>query len=280
MNVEKAFLWLFGPKEESGKEYTPSSFRLSNNQYFIDHPQAKILFDAGWKIEEFGRPIASGSPLKVGGFPNRKNSEGYGYKQEPDENPVAQLKKCGIEIDDIDYVVMSHLMTEHAGWLPVFSGKKAKIMVQQKEYEYAKRIAIPLMGEPPIEQFHSWMYKRQHFELPGLKYEFINGDYEIVKDITVLSTPGHTPGYQMLSVRLPKTGTVVMSPCEHLGMYYSVPINGNGPGIPHTFTWFAGGELESFKRIRELMNKEKGQIFCGHDWDQFQTLKHAPEYYE
>ena len=63
-------------------------------------------------------------------------------------------------------------------------------------------------------------------------------------------------------------------------MYYSVPLRGYATGIPHAFTWFAGGELESLKRVRDLAEKEEGQIFCGHDAEQFKTLKHAPDFYD
>lgn len=270
---EKAFLWHFGTKEDSGKEYVPEAFKHTKSIYYIEHPEAKILFDTGWHLDDFG---------KRGGFPNRVGPDGWGHKQEPDENPVAQLRKIGVDIDDIDYVVMSHLMTEHAGWLPTFAGKRAQIVVQSKEYDYARRLGRPTPpGEsPPVEQFHSWMYQRKHYEIPGLNYKLIDGDFELARDVMVLHAPGHTPGYQMMCVRLPKTGVVVLSPCEHCGMYYAIPINGNGPGIPHSFTWFAAEELRTFKRMRELVEREKGQIFCGHDEGQFATLKHIPEYYE
>lgn len=273
MWTERAFIWHFGTVEDSGKEYMPKAYCMRTSIYFINHPEVKILFDTGWKPEEMGRD----------GFPGRRSPEdGWTTHQAADENPSAQLRKCGINLDDIDYVVMSHLMNEHAGWLPEFAGKKARIIVQQKEYEYARRIGVPLHAgqDPPIEQFHSWMYWRHQFEAPGLNYKLINGDYEITRDVQILHAPGHTPGYQVMLIRLPNSGTIVMSPCEHLGMYYMTPINGNGPGIPHAFTWFAAQELQTFHRIRKIVAKEKGQVFCGHDGDQAKTLKHAPDYYD
>lgn len=273
--VERAFILHFGTSKDSGKEYRAEAFLLPSCQYYIDHPEAKILFDAGWKLEELG---------DIGGFPQRRGPEGLFVKQQPDENPVAQLDKIGVKIDDIDYVVISHLMCEHAGWLPVFAGKKAQIIVQYKEYEYAQRIGtyqhVQGAGQCALEQFHSWMYLRHHYDIPGLDFRLIEGDVELVKDFILLYTPGHTPGYQVAAVRLPETGTVVLSGCEACANYYDIPINGATPGIPHSFTWFAAEELRSLKRIREFVEKERGQIFCGHDGDQFQTLKHAPEYYE
>ncbi len=124
------------------------------------------------------------------------------------------------------------------------------------------------------------MYVRHQFDIPGLNYKLIEGDVELVPGVTVLHSPGHTPGYQTVLVRLPKTGTVALSACEARGNYYDIPINGAAPGIPHSFTWFPAEELNSLKKVRELVEKEKGQIFCGHDSEQYNTLKHIPEYYE
>ncbi len=117
--------------------------------------------------------------------------------------------------------------------------------------------------------------------MPGLDFTFIEGNHELVDGrVTVVSTPGHTPGYQGLLVRLPETGSVYLSGCEIQDMYYGIPLRGHGPGIPHSVTWSAAGELVSLKKIRDFMKEEKGQIFCGHDHQQFLTMRHAPEYYE
>jgi N-acyl homoserine lactone hydrolase len=271
--AEKGFFLHFGTEADTGKDYLPETLVLQSSQYFVDHPQAKILFDLGYKDEEF---------KKVIGFPHRMGPEARYHKQEPDENPLAQLAKVGVTVDDIDYVVLSHLMSEHAGWLPSFAGTRAKIVVQAKEYDYARRIGNPPPpGETALEQFHSWMYARDQFELPGLDFLLIDGDYDLVgDDVRVLGLPGHTPGYQALQLRLPRTGTVVLSGCEISAMYYSIPLRGYAPGIPHSFTWFAAGELASLKRVRDLVAAENGRIFCGHDAGQFAGLRHAPEYYD
>ena len=204
MSGERGFLLHFGTSKDEGKEYTPEAIRSQVSQYYIDHPEAKILFDAGWKLAEFSGEHAHG------GFPQRRDPDGLFLKQEPDENPIAQLDKIGVKIDDIDYVVISHLMGEHAGWLPIFAGKKAQVVIQRKELEYAQSIGgdTPRKArEDALEQFHSWMYFRGDFDVPGLNYKLIEGNMELVE-------------------------------------------------------------------------KEKGQIFCGHDYEQWMTLKHVPEYYE
>jgi len=273
--VERGFLLHYGTKNDTGKEYEAKDLPIANCQYFIDTGKKKILFDLGWSMEDF---------KILQGFPQRRGPEGLFVKQEPGDSPIAQLKKLGYTPDDIDYLVISHLMLEHAAFLPEFAGTKAEVIVQEQEYEYAQRIGT---YNPPdalpfaLEQFHSWMYYRKHFDIPGLNFKFINGDEELVKGVNVIHNYGHTPGYQIMSVRLPKTGFVALAPCESLINYYETPINGSGPGIPHGVTYFAAAELASFKKTRELVAKEEGLLLGGHDWEQFATkLKKSPEYYE
>lgn len=266
--VEKGFITHFGTAPDRGKPYEQGSYEIASSQYFIDHPDAKIVVDLGFTVEDY-------TPRT--GFPLRANEQGFRFKQEKHENPKAQLKKIGVSIDDIDYVVISHLMLEHAGYLPLFDGKKAKIVVQRKELEYAHANGNPKCAAEP---FHSWMYYASHFNRPGLNYMIIEGDYMLVPGVEILFTPGHTPGYQMLRVDLKKEGTVILSPCEIESMYFGMGINAQAPGVPHAFTYSLGDELRSFRRIIELCGRTKGKIFFGHDQAQFNNLKKMPHFYE
>lgn len=269
--VERGFLTHFGTYLDTGKPYEVGSFPISSSQYFIDHPQAKIVVDLGFTIEDW--------KIRVG-FPHRASQPGVAdshFKQERDQNPKAQLEKIGVTLDDIDYVIISHLMEEHAGYLPLFNRKKAKIVVQRTEFEYAYSNANPKSALTP---FHSWMYHRQHFDLPGLNYMLIEGDYTLVDGVEIIFTPGHTPGYQMVRLDLKKEGAIFLSPCELESMYFGIGVNAQAPGIPHAFSYSLGDELRNFRKIAALAQKEKGRIFFGHDQAQFNTLKKIPEFYE
>ena len=48
---------------------------------------------------------------------------------------------------------------------------------------------------------------------PSIRSTKLEGDKDVFGDgsVTILSTPGHTPGHQSLLVKLPKTGAVVLS---------------------------------------------------------------------
>jgi len=271
MWVERGFITHFGTYLDTGKPYEAGPLMLANTQYFIDHPQGKILVDLGFTPEDW-------SPLV--GFPHRASQPGIvdsHFKQEKDQNPKAQLEKIGVTLDEIDYVIISHLMLEHTGYLPLFDGKKAKIVVQRKEFEYAYANSNLKFAPEP---FHSWMYYRKHFDRPGLNYMFIEGDYTLVKGVEIIFTPGHTPGYQMVRVDLEKEGTILLSLCELELMYFGIGVNAQAPGIPHAISYSLGDELKNFRKIAALAQKQKGRIFFGHDQAQFNALRKIPEFYE
>jgi len=72
---------------------------------------------------------------------------------------------------------------------------------------------------------------------------------------------------------------MVISACEHLGTTTASPSTGM-PRVSPRVHLVRGGELESLKRVRDMVEKEEGMIMCGHDDEQFQTLKQAPDYYD
>ena len=64
--------------------YNPEPFQIRNLQFFIDHPDAKVVVDLGFSGEMWAN---------FPGFPERTGPEGVHFKQAPDQNPKAQLEK-------------------------------------------------------------------------------------------------------------------------------------------------------------------------------------------
>ncbi len=104
--------------------------------------------------------------------------------------PEEKLKEFGVKPSDIDIVIVTHLYYEHIGYATKYT--KAKFYCQKKEYEFA-------VNPHPAYQFY---YDKRIFE--GVKFELIEGDQEIVKGIKAISTPGHTPGCQSVTVETSK----------------------------------------------------------------------------
>jgi glyoxylase-like metal-dependent hydrolase (beta-lactamase superfamily II) len=106
----------------------------------------------------------------------------------------------------------------------------------------------------------------------------LEGDLDLFGDrsFEIRRAPGHTPGSQFAVVRLPKTGTVVLTSDvaylkENLEKNLIPPIPG---------TWSPMAMYESYQKLRLVRDGEKASIFYAHDPEVFKATKQAPDYYE
>lgn len=103
------------------------------------------------------------------------------------------LLKAGLHQRDVSCLINTHLHFDHCGQNRRFAG--VPTYVQRSEYEAA---------HDPDYTIPRWV------DFPGASYRLIDGDAEVEPDITILSTPGHTPGHQSVSV-LTDAGVVVIA---------------------------------------------------------------------
>ena len=104
----------------------------------------------------------------------------------------------------------------------------------------------------------------------------LTGDYDVFGDgsVTILSTPGHTPGHQSLLVRLPKTGAVILSgDVVHLEENFSLR------RVP-AFNFSGNESRESMEKITRIVQFEHAQLWISHDSKESQTIAHSPQYVE
>jgi len=94
------------------------------------------------------------------------------------------LSAAKLDPDSVRAIVNSHLHFDHCGQNRAFPG--IPIHVQQAEFDLALR-----EGHTVVE----WV------DFPDARYEAVEGDREIVEGVSVLATPGHTPGHQSVTVR-------------------------------------------------------------------------------
>ena len=92
--------------------------------------------------------------------------------------------------------------------------------------------------------------------------------------VTILSTPGHTPGHQSLLVKLPETGAVLLS-----GDMVHLKDNWDAKRVP-AINIDKEKSLASMQRMAEVIAQNKAQLWINHDKPQRATMKHAPEYYQ
>jgi len=168
---------------------------------------------------------------------------------------TAQLQEIGVSPGDITAMVVSHTHPDHIGNVELFP--KAMLYVQKAEYEWP--------GPDNAPRFNS-----RH---PVVK---LDGDFDMFGDgsVTILATPGHTPGHQSLMVRLQNTGVVVLS-----GDAVHFQSNWDNRRVP-AMNFDKELSQASMQRIADTLNKEHGQLWINHDKAQRATQKLSPAYYD
>jgi glyoxylase-like metal-dependent hydrolase (beta-lactamase superfamily II) len=114
--------------------------------------------------------------------------------------PLAEsLKKLGLSFDDIHIVINTHLHFDHAGGNTLRQGTqvvpafpKATYFIQRGEFEEAVRANERTKASYREENFIPIAQER--------RWEFIDGDAEIVPGVSVMVTHGHTTHHQSVKI--------------------------------------------------------------------------------
>lgn len=144
--------------------------------YLVETDSERILIDTGLN------PCAVGDP--------------QGYYQRPE----AGLFELELEVDiaaqvdlsTLTRVVLTHLHFDHAGALALLPSS-VPIYLQRSEWEGAHDAATVR---------RNFFYPRDYQILEDRDVVFVEGDHDLLGDgsITLLLTPGHTPGHQSVIV--------------------------------------------------------------------------------
>jgi glyoxylase-like metal-dependent hydrolase (beta-lactamase superfamily II) len=219
------------------------SMPFVDNCYLIKHAQGWMLWDTGLTDALAAQPEGQ-KPA------DPKATHWYRPK-----TLASQLEQLGVKPTDIKFLAVSHTHPDHVGNVEMFP--QAMLLVQKAEYEWPNPLGVG-------------RFKPEH---PVTKLE---GDKDVFGDgsVTIISTPGHTPGHQSLLVKLPKTGALLLS-----GDAVHFKSNWDYRGVPAGNT---GQEQTkaSMNHMAEIMAKEKAALWINHDKAQRDSLKMSPEFYE
>ncbi len=112
----------------------------------------------------------------------------------------ASLRKEGLKPKDVQIIIQTHLHHDHCG--NTSKCRQAEVYVQLDEWVF-------MLAPHPL---HAQYYPRELYK--GWKVRLIKGDYQLFPGLTILHTPGHTPGTQSLAVDTKEGKAVIPGFCS------------------------------------------------------------------
>lgn len=165
------------------------------------------------------------------------------------------LRALGVAPESISLVVATHFHFDHAGGLDAFAG--ATIVAQRRAVEAARAGSA---------------WERRLVDAPGRQWRLVDGDVDLVEGVRLLETSGHTIGHQSVLIDTGKRRILLAIDCIYTRAQYE------------SGDWGAfvdpRAAVTSAERLRDVARKEGADLIYGHDIAQWQTLRHAPEYYD
>ena len=217
-----------------------------NTSYLVVHRKGTPMFDSGG-IED--SRFTSDAPV----------TEGIMSATKP---LLPQLAAAGYTPADITYFAMSHYHSDHTANANAFAG--ATWIVQKAERDF-------MFADKP----QGIIQPAQYSALKTARTKLLdNEDLDVFGDGTVVlkSAPGHTPGHQVLFVKLARRGPVVLA-----GDLYHYPEERTTGRVP-TFEFNVEQSKASRQRIEAFVKDKKAQLWIEHDMATHEKLPKSPAY--
>lgn len=182
------------PKEgERGiRRYLPGGWRsdtLPVHVYLVRHPEGACLFDTGQSAR------AAGPGYFPRWYPFFRLAR---FELEPQDEAAPQLARLGLDPEDLRWIVLSHMHTDHAGGLAGLAG--TEVVVSRIEWTRAVGWSGRLRGYLP--QYWPAHTTPRLVDFDGPPIGPFPGSFALTRDraLVLVPTPGHTPGHMSLLV--------------------------------------------------------------------------------
>jgi len=185
-----------------------------------------------------------------------------------DKALTAQFAEIGLKPRDSARVAISHTHGDHIGNVGLFPN--STILMQQAEYSWIHS------RNGPNDNVNQLMALARKLLGTPKNLQLIDGDTDVFGDgsVTLVSTPGHTPGSQSLLVHLKNSGFIILSgDVVHLEENFEKNI------VPSLNTNKAES-IASMEKIRQMIATYKATLFINHDKKQTDKLKLVPAFYD
>jgi len=233
--------------------------------FLIAHPKGTLMWDTG--------VLADGAWMRKGDHSSSAATPVDIHIVLPDGQQrdatvrrglLSQLAEAGYLPAFVDYLALSHYHYDHTANANEFAG--ATWLVRQVERDAMFADKAPATTDP-----------RTYSKLRDSKTKIIaTDDYDVFGDGTVVIkfAPGHTPGHQVLYLKLAHTGGVVLS-----GDLYHYPEERALGRVPK-FDFDPEQTRASRAAIEAFLKQSGAQLWIQHDAAGNAKLKKSPAYYD
>jgi len=176
----------------------------------------------------------------------------------------SQMAEIGYAPGDITHLAFSHFHWDHVGNANLFAG--ATWLVRQSERDV-------MFSDPPSPRTEPANFSA----LKTSRTVTISAnDHDVFGDGTVVikATPGHSPGHQVLFVKLARTGPVVLS-----GDLYHYPEERSLKRVPTT-EFNVQQTVASRAALESFLQQSKAQLWIEHDFTANAKLRKSPAFYD
>ena len=148
------------------------------------------LYYGHFYLRSMGKTIMVDTGMGPGPHPSRANRTG---------DMINQLKISGVNPEDVDLVLITHMHIDHVGWNIDYSGSEPKPTFPNARY-LAPQLDWDHFTKPEFAKDAPWVEENiLPLEKMGL-LDLIGDGYVVNNEITAISTPGHTPGHMVFDI--------------------------------------------------------------------------------
>ena len=240
------------------KKEEVETFEMSVACFLVAHPKGTLVWDTGAVPDNAWTP--TGKPINQHiVLPDKQERQLTVVKSLKE-----QLAQLGYSPSSITYLALSHYHWDHTANANEFAG--ATWLVRQIERDAMFAPQAPATSQPST-----------YAALRNSKTVIVKPDeYDVFGDgmVIIKSAPGHTPGHQVLYLKLAKSGGIMLS-----GDLYHYPAERRLDRVP-TFDFNEAQTRASRLMIEAFLKKTGAKLWIQHDIIGNAKLDRSPAFYD